>query len=355
MSSPSTYTTHSTAETYVRLAALTDVGQVREHNEDNFLVCTSLEDSNWFLVDTPFLLSKLGSLLVVADGMGGENAGEIASALAIEAIKEYFTALAAKPMPSAGEMPQLLEKAILHAHRSIVEQAHENPDYAGMGTTILIAWIVDSYAYIAWSGDSRCYLFREKEGLKIVSNDHSLVWELVLDGKLDVDEAESHPDSHIITQSLGDNQYPPQPDVIIQEIAPGDKILLCSDGLNGMVNTETLRYILGRNSSPADLCKELIRTANYNGGEDNITVVLLEVLGASPVVDEPKSVVLPQEDLERITGEFRLRTEPITKTYHTQKIILPPPPKPATNYLKWVVIAIGLLVTLALATYLLMQ
>ena len=353
MSSQSIYTAHSTAETYVRLAALTDVGQVREHNEDNFLVCTSLEDNNWFLVDTPFLLSNLGSLLVVADGMGGENAGEIASALAIEAVKEYFTTLAAKPTPSAGEIPQLLEKAILYAHRSIVEQAHQNPDYAGMGTTILIAWVVNSYAYIAWSGDSRCYLFREKEGLKIVSNDHSLVWELVLDGKLDVDEAESHPDSHIITQSLGDSQYPPQPDVIVQQIAPGDKIMLCSDGLNGMVNTETLRYILGRSGSPADICKELIRTANYNGGEDNITVVLLEVLGSSPVVDEPKSETLPQEDLERITGEFRLRTEPITKTYHTKKIILPPPPKSATNYLKWLVIGlVGLGVMVAAALYL---
>lgn len=359
MSNQTITTSPYTREVYVRLGALTDVGQLREHNEDNFLVCSNLEENNWFLVEKPFVLSGWGSLLVVADGMGGENAGEIASALATEAVRDYFTALIKKPRPTLGEIPQLLEKSILYAHRHIVEHARQNPEYAGMGTTILIAWVLNPYAYVAWSGDSRCYVFNEADGLKIASNDHSVVWELVLDGKLDVDEAENHPNSHIITQSLGDGEHPPQPDVTVQELRPGSKLLLCSDGLNGMVNTQTILSILRKPKSPGETCKELIRVANQNGGEDNITVLLLEVLGNAPDVTEPVSEtvadsVTTTQPLPVKSGEIRMKNEAIAKTYHTQRRIVKPSLQSRKRIQAWW-IALGslLLVVLFLLLYLL--
>ncbi len=264
-------------EMIIRLGALTDVGQLREHNEDNFLVCPNLTEQNWFLVETPIVLNKAGSLLAVADGMGGENAGEVASAIAMEAIKDFFSARTVRDI-EAGQAGGLLLKAILFAHKKVVEHSRNHPECEGMGTTILLAWVINREVYIAWSGDSRCYLYRNGQGLKVLSNDHSVVWELVMNGKLDIDEAESHPESHIITQSLGDNRHPPRPDILVVSLQAGDKLLLCSDGLNGMLTSRAIEQIIRRSRPLGDLCKELIDAANRNGGEDNITVVMMEVL-----------------------------------------------------------------------------
>ncbi len=267
-------------EMTVRLGAQTDVGQLREHNEDNFLVCANLAEGNWFLVETPYALSESGTLLAVADGMGGENAGEVASALAVEAIKEFFSGLSPAPAATAEQVTASIRQAILFAHGRIVEHGRRNPACEGMGTTILLTWVVRDTAYVGWSGDSRCYLYRPGEGLRILSDDHSVVWELVQSGRLNEEEAESHPESHIITQSLGDSRHPPRPDVLVQPLQPHDKLLLCSDGLNGMLNSEQIGQIIGRNEPLGELCKVFIDAANRQGGEDNITVVMLEVLAA---------------------------------------------------------------------------
>jgi protein phosphatase len=109
------------------------------------------------------------------------------------------------------------------------------------------------------------------EGLRILSDDHSVVWELVQSGRLNEEEAESHPESHIITQSLGDSRHPPRPDVLVQPLQPHDKLLLCSDGLNGMLNSEQIGQIIGPHDPLGDLCKAFIDAANRQGGEDNIT------------------------------------------------------------------------------------
>jgi protein phosphatase len=277
-------------EMTVRMGALTDVGQLREHNEDNFLVCANLAEGNWFLVETPYTLSEAGTLLAVADGMGGENAGEVASALAVEAIKEFFSNRPATPAATPGQVTAWIREAILFAHGRIVEHGRRNPACEGMGTTILLAWVLGHTAYVGWSGDSRCYLYRPGEGLRILSDDHSVVWELVQSGRLDEEEAESHPESHIITQSLGDSRHPPRPDVLVQPLQPHDKLLLCSDGLNGMLNSEQIGQIIGRSDPLSDLCKDFIDAANRQGGEDNITVVMLEVLTAGDGKTVPDTV-----------------------------------------------------------------
>ncbi len=333
----------------VRLGAQTDVGQLREHNEDNFLVCANLAEGNWFLVETPYALSDAGTLLAVADGMGGENAGEVASALAVEAIKEFFSGLPAAPAITTEQVTGSIRQAILFAHGRIVEHGRHNPACEGMGTTILLTWVLHDTAYVGWSGDSRCYLYRPGEGLRILSDDHSVVWELVQSGRLNEEEAESHPESHIITQSLGDSRHPPRPDVLVQPLQPHDKLLLCSDGLNGMLNSEQIGQIIGRNEPLGELCKAFIDAANRQGGEDNITVVMLEVLagGNGGTTPDAAPAQAPPPDL--------LATRPngtITpKTIRTQRRT-PLSGGPTPRQSRWLALAgVGLVVLLLLAIW----
>lgn len=259
-----------------QLGALTDVGMVREGNEDSFLVCPDLAGSDWKLQPGLIALSRAGALLAVADGMGGANAGEVASAIATDAVRSFFFDLAARAArpESAGET---LVEAIFFAHQEIAAHARTHPECRGMGTTLLLVWVLEGKAYFAWSGDSRLYLYRAGEGLRMLSDDHSLVWELVLEGRLSPDEADTHPQSNIITQSLGAPGYPPKPDTRAEPLRSGDKLLLCSDGLNAMAPARTIESILGQKLSPGAICTELVDEANRCGGYDNITVLLLEV------------------------------------------------------------------------------
>ncbi len=333
----------------VRLGALTDAGQLREHNEDNFLVCANLAEGNWFLVETPYPLSEAGTLLAVADGMGGENAGEVASALAVEAIKEFFSNLPADPAATAEQVTAWIQQAILFAHGRIVEHSRHNPACEGMGTTILLAWVVRNTAYVGWSGDSRCYLYRPGEGLRILSDDHSVVWELVQSGRLDEEEAESHPESHIITQSLGDSRHPPRPDVLVQPLQPHDKLLLCSDGLNGMLNSEQISQIIGRSDPLGDLCKAFIDAANRQGGEDNITVVMLEVLTVGNGGTLPDPVLVPAG-----RSDFQVTRPNGTVTPKTIRTLrrTPLPGTPTARQSRWLAAAgLGLVLLLLLAVW----
>jgi protein phosphatase len=333
----------------VRLGAQTDVGQLREHNEDNFLVCANLTEGNWFLVETPYALSEAGTLLAVADGMGGENAGEVASALAVEAIKEFFSGLPAAPAATAEEVAGAIRQAIHFAHGRIVEHSRRNPACEGMGTTILLTWVLRDTAYVGWSGDSRCYLYRPGEGLRILSDDHSVVWELVQSGRLDEEEAESHPESHIITQSLGDSRHPPRPDVLVQPLQPHDKLLLCSDGLNGMLNSEQISQIIGRNEPLGELCKAFIDAANRQGGEDNITVVMLEVMAAGNGGTTPDAAPAqaPPPDLPA-TRPIGTITPKTIRTLRRAPLSGGPTPRQS----RWLALAgVGLVVLLLLAVW----
>jgi PPM family protein phosphatase len=262
----------------VRISAGTDVGRVREHNEDNFIVCPDLRANKWYLDEKPFMLTPAGCLLVVADGLGGANAGEVASQIAVEQVKQFFLDHDPQGLLADNQEKALLEEAILLAHQAIVTHAANNPACAGMGTTILVGWIKPWKAVIAWSGDSRGYLYRPNEGTKIITKDHSLVWELVEAGQLTPQEADVHPISNIITQCLGNVLNPPKPDFLLQPLQPLDKLLFCSDGLNNMVGLEEIGRIFIQDKPLPEISQDLIEAANLNGGTDNITVVSLEIL-----------------------------------------------------------------------------
>lgn len=286
--------------TLIRIAARTDKGKIRYHNEDTFLVGSDLSNQNWRIINEPFTSGPLGSLMVVADGMGGANAGEVASQIATEAIKKYFSQLSTTTVNTEDAYTHL-QIALMLAHRLIVQHAARHPDCEGMGTTILLVWVIDNKAYIGWSGDSRCYHYYPSSGLKLLIDDHSLVWEMVMKGELTEDEAAVHDDRNIITQSLGSADYPPNPEFRSVELKQGDRLLLCSDGLNSMLLDREINVVLSQNEDIATNCAQLIEAANRAGGEDNITVVLFEMVADN----DSQKFISPPKTKPIIAGTWR--------------------------------------------------
>lgn len=273
------------AELTFKLTAATNVGLVRTNNEDNFIVNPDLKADNWFVPEnpeTPLTLGEMGCLLVVADGMGGMNAGEVASALAVESLRQSFSDLPSFTEGDAGtRIPNILCHAIELADKQIKDRVREDPSTAGMGTTVVAAWIRNGIAHIAWCGDSRAYLFNRNSGLSRLSKDHSYVQQLVDKGELDPELAFYHPNSNIITRSLGDNPSKAQPDYVSRKLSQGDLILLCSDGLCGLCKDEEILDVLTAEEEGGSIehCKNtLIEAALSAGGHDNVTVALFQCL-----------------------------------------------------------------------------
>jgi PPM family protein phosphatase len=232
----------------VHAAVLTDTGRKRRHNEDAFVV------------EPP--------LFAVADGMGGAQAGELASSLAAAALKDS--------QEPGGGGEERVDELIQQANRRVYERQSQDASASGMGTTMTVALVEDGHVAIGHVGDSRAYLIREGK-LKQLTEDHSLVAELVRSGKLSPKEAESHPQRSVITRALGTD-----PDVDVDtfsvETRPGDLFLICSDGLTTMVDDETILAEVARNRNDLkSAAKALVRAANKGGGEDNITVVFFEI------------------------------------------------------------------------------
>jgi protein phosphatase len=221
-------------------------------------------------------------MFVVADGMGGAQAGEVASQIAVEAF--------AQGLPDDGSAEERLVLRALEANRRIYELASAEHERAGMGTTLTAALLDDAHVAIAHVGDSRAYLFRDGE-LRRLTKDHSLVWELVERGKLTEEQAEEHPQRSIITRALG-----PEPTVDVDTwsypVRDDDVLLLCSDGLTSMISEERISRILAIPGGLDEKADRLIADANEAGGRDNITVVLvrLEDVGVDSPGDSPTIV-----------------------------------------------------------------
>lgn len=232
----------------MRIGIATNVGLQRDHNEDAY----------WYS----------DRLFVVCDGMGGHQAGEVASKLAIETFQNYSF--------SSQDPLNDVSNAINEAHRTIKAEA-ETPEYDGMGTTAtlaLILFIEESYQlYLGHVGDSRAYLLRKGQ-LSQLTSDHSIIGELLRNGSLTEDEATHHPHRHVVTQALGIGEV--KIETFNQKLASGDKMLLCTDGLTDVVNDSTLLSTLAQNS-PQEAADKLVDIANCEGGPDNITVIVVEI------------------------------------------------------------------------------
>ena len=269
------------SEIKFKLTAGTHVGNVRSNNEDNFIVNENLSNKEWFVPEDSsrdLILGENGAILVVADGMGGMNAGEVASAIAVDTIKDYFTVDSISDIvSSSAKVEKFMKNAIVEADTRIKNKVKEDESTAGMGTTIVMAWVLGDTVHIAWCGDSRAYLFNPNLGLSRLSKDHSYVQELVDAGKLDPELAFDHPNSNIITRSLCDSNTKAKPDYVSRKLSKDDLILLCSDGLCGLCRDEEIVRVLSSSESLEQTKAGLISAALEAGGYDNVTVALLQV------------------------------------------------------------------------------
>lgn len=265
----------------INISAKTDAGLERANNEDAFAFCTDLGNRDWNCSSNKYISNgKYGALAIIADGMGGANAGETASTIAIESIKARFCdENLSKATKSESDAIGLLTSAIDYANNAIIHHTETDSDTIGMGTTIVLLWVRNESAYIAWCGDSRCYLFNPRQGLKALTKDHSLVQELIDNGRLSEKDARNHPQSNVITRCLGDAGVSPTPETIAIKVNPDDTFMLCTDGLCGYCSNRQLEKTLFSTISDLDnCCNALVDLALDAGGFDNITVMLLSAI-----------------------------------------------------------------------------
>jgi protein phosphatase len=302
------------AETALR----TDTGRQRRDNEDNAFA--------------------RAPVFVVADGMGGAQAGEVASKIATETFE--------KGLPDSGSPEERLAERVREANHQIHELSRADRERAGMGTTLTAAYVDDASVAIAHVGDSRAYLFRDGT-LERLTQDHSLVEELVRQGKLTPEQAAGHPQRSIITRALGPEANV-EVDTWTYPVRAGDILLLCSDGLTTMISEERVAEILGEPRSLDGTADALIDAANEAGGRDNITVVLfrLEEVGEDGQADQPTMIGVPgpattpdledsapdvePEDARGAAGSAHTATATVARPKPRQRL-QPIPPKPPTE------------------------
>lgn len=234
--------------------SITDIGKRREMNQD-------------YLYTSEEPVGNLPNLFIVADGMGGHNAGDYASKYTVDTIVDTIR------QSKFTEPVAIIEQAVQKANGNLIEQSNENEDMKGMGTTIVLLTIFDSHLYIANVGDSRLYVVNQE--IRQITKDHSLVEEMVRMGEMDKEVAKDHPDKNIITRAIGAT-IDVSIDFFELEISEEDNILMCSDGLTNMIEDEDIRDIIRGQRDIAEKAQKLVETANRNGGKDNITVVVIE-------------------------------------------------------------------------------
>ena len=263
-------------EVKLRLFGRTDVGQVREHNEDNFIVADLTKESRGLMEsDRVQTVGDRGTLMGVCDGMGGAAAGEVASQLAVDIVYQRM-ALGTAPADHDGLAARLVH-AIESAGLRIFSEAKLDRTRRGMGTTSTVAALLDDHLFLGQVGDSRGYILRG-DRLVQVTRDQSLVNQLIEAGQLTEEEAETFEHNNIILQALGTADSV-QVDLTYVLLRRGDTLLLCSDGLSGMVRNDEIREILRTLDDPLEACKMLTDRANQAGGHDNITVVVARFEG----------------------------------------------------------------------------
>ena len=238
----------------MRIYSATDVGQKRKMNQDYV-----------FVSEGP--VGNLPNLFTVADGMGGHNAGDYASSHAVRILVDEIR-------EDADYNPvKVIRHAIEAANTEIRNRAQEDENLRGMGTTMVVASIVDQYAYVANVGDSRLYVIQD--GIRQVTRDHSLVQEMVRFGGISREQARIHPDRNIITRAVG-VEDDLQVDLFLVPLEGKDRVLLCSDGLTGMLEDEEILQILEGEGNVEERAQRLVQAANDHGGRDNIAVIIME-------------------------------------------------------------------------------
>jgi PPM family protein phosphatase len=301
----------------VELHAKTDVGRVRRGNEDNFLLLDLSSARTWSGSDGPenpedmreFDIGDRGLVLVVSDGMGGALAGDVASRMAIEAVRDVLTGNDGPGCDPDSSLVDCLKHATLQANRNIHYKSLEDSRCSGMGATLTGAAVKDDKLDLVQVGDSRAYVMRGQQ-IRLATKDQSLVQQLVDVGQISEAEAETHMFRNVILQALGaQNELTPATARI--QLRKGDLLLLCSDGLSGKLRNEEIREIISAAEDLGAACSALVAEANNRGGEDNITVVLARFSGEElrDPNDDRITVELPPMEEDRTLDETETDTQ----------------------------------------------
>ncbi|NLY47149.1 MAG: Stp1/IreP family PP2C-type Ser/Thr phosphatase [Tissierella sp.] len=241
----------------MKACGLTDNGLSRESNQDSLFVSD--------LRELP--------LFIVADGMGGHNAGEIASSIAVEAIKEKFMDTR-ENLQSKDSIIKTIKDSVFEANKKIYFKALSTPEYSGMGTTLTMSYIFDNEIYIGHIGDSRAYYISDSD-IDQLTEDDSLVNELIKNGSITIEEAKNHPQRNVITKALG-TSIDIEVDIQTIKYKIGDILIICSDGLSNMVKEDKVFDIIKSEEDVSLACQSLIDLAKKNGGSDNITLIIIK-------------------------------------------------------------------------------
>lgn len=289
---------------HVHLYGQTDVGLVREHNEDNFLLVDL--STNVRGVDERLLkhtIGPRGSLFVVCDGMGGAAAGEVASQMAVDTLHDIMTTGGAPE--SRDDFARRLVSAVEEAGSRIFSAAKMDRTRRGMGTTSTVVGVVDKILFVGQVGDSRAYALRGGKDFALITKDQSLVNQLIEAGQLTEEEAEAFEHSNIILQALGTAEQVTV-DLTFLELKRGDRVMVCSDGLSGLVHGEMIKDVLATVADPRACCATLIEMARAGGGHDNITVIVADFRGAD---------LAPPDDTTRVAyQQYPLPDSPDTRS-----------------------------------------
>ncbi|MDX1947249.1 MAG: PP2C family serine/threonine-protein phosphatase [Pirellulaceae bacterium] len=277
-------TMNSQSPFQLQCASRSDRGRRRESNEDCFVIAELTR--TLYVRDSNLPQSKAtpsghrAFVLIVADGVGGHQAGEVASGLSIASVESFllntlrrFSNLKANEEQS---VLRELQDALFQADSRICAEADEHPEWRGMATTMTFALAVNWRLYVAHVGDSRCYL-QVQGGLQQVTHDHTLTADMVRSGLLSPELAKRHPYRHVVTNILGGSAPGVQVELHCLDLHPHDRILLCSDGLTDMVSEPDIAQVLAQGRNLDDACERLVQEANRQGGNDNITVIVAEV------------------------------------------------------------------------------
>lgn len=284
-------------------------------NEDNFYVDDDLSDDtpSHIVADREMQLSDCGLVMAIADGMGGMNAGEVASRIAHDTVADYFAPGKITPQLAATHESRrrYMEDVICEADRRIKADVRHNRDHEGMGSTLIMAWLWGDELSVTWIGDSRAYRFNPQKGIEPLSKDHSYVQELADKGMITYEQTFEHPQGNIVTRSLGDGSQKAKPDSRLFKVFDGDIILLCSDGLSGVLRDrktydengdlcagENIEDIIGEHLSSLSECREALWAAAERADwYDNVTAILCEIRsGAGAYIPEKESLETPNAE-----------------------------------------------------------
>ena len=267
----------------------TDVGKERSVNEDYFII------------------NREKQLFIVADGMGGHNAGDVASKNASHIAEEYLKLdLINNIRGDNRKIRETVIKSVLHAHLKILEMADKNAEYQGMGCTIVAALIMGNSLHLCHVGDARAYVCNEK-GMVLLTRDHSFVMDMVQKGKLTMEEARLSPMKNKLHQAIGASKTI-NPDYKHYILKNDDKILLCSDGLWDMMSDDQIYTVLKQDKPAKKICDSLIKMANTAGGHDNITAVVVQHIESD---ESPPPPTIEEEDIPEKTGEYSFKFDDV--------------------------------------------